>query len=235
MCTSSASLATRPELDHSAGPQPADGPRRPRRPLPVPLARPRWPVHHRIRRRLRRRGHLHRKDPTAMPASELLRRTIRPLPPGPSSPTESRSAARDICGPSLPGTPPTTTADGHIERYGFARRDLIIPSWTSTATFRIRPYRVVDREQRGVSVAFGYLEQQWVNVAFSDRGVFGGGERAGIARALRQTAERVPDVGAPAGQRVNGDSAPSLPAACAQGRSPEPTQLYVCEVVGGPG
>ena len=34
-------------LDHPAGPQPADGPRRPRRHLPVPRPRPRRPVHHR--------------------------------------------------------------------------------------------------------------------------------------------------------------------------------------------
>ena len=34
-------------VDHPAGPQPADGPRRPRRHLPVPRPRPRRTVHHR--------------------------------------------------------------------------------------------------------------------------------------------------------------------------------------------
>ena len=42
-------------LDHSAGPQPADGPRRPRHDLPIPRARPSRPVHHLVRRRPGRR------------------------------------------------------------------------------------------------------------------------------------------------------------------------------------
>ena len=44
-------------LGHPAGPQPADGPRRPRRPVPVPDPRPGQQVHRRVRRRLRRRRH----------------------------------------------------------------------------------------------------------------------------------------------------------------------------------
>jgi len=64
-------------LDHPAGPQPADRPRRPRRRLPVPRPRPRRPVHHRLRRRPRRRWHRRGEDPAAMSAGELLRRTIR--------------------------------------------------------------------------------------------------------------------------------------------------------------
>ena len=46
--------------------------------LPVPRPRPRWPVHHLVRRGAGRRRHRRREDPTAMSASELLRRTLRP-------------------------------------------------------------------------------------------------------------------------------------------------------------
>jgi hypothetical protein len=60
--------------DHPAGPQPADGPRRPHRHFPVPGPRPRRPVHHLVRRRPRQRRHRHREDPTTLSASELLRR-----------------------------------------------------------------------------------------------------------------------------------------------------------------
>ena len=42
--------------------------------------------------------------------------------------------ANDICGPSLPGTPPTTTAEGHIEPCNFAHHAPITPPWPSTAT-----------------------------------------------------------------------------------------------------
>jgi hypothetical protein len=52
-------------------------PRRTRHLLPVPRPRPRRPVHHLVRRRPRRRRDRRREDPTAMSASELLRRTLR--------------------------------------------------------------------------------------------------------------------------------------------------------------
>ena len=42
-----------------------------------------------VRRRPGRRRYRHREDPAAMSASELLRRTIRPAPPEPNSPTAS--------------------------------------------------------------------------------------------------------------------------------------------------
>jgi hypothetical protein len=53
-------------MDHPAGPQPADGPRRPRRHLPVPRPRPGRSVHHRLRQRPGRRRYRHREDPTAV-------------------------------------------------------------------------------------------------------------------------------------------------------------------------
>jgi hypothetical protein len=53
-------------VDHPAGPQPADGPRRPRRRVPAPRPRPRRPVHHLVRCRPDRRGHRHRQDSAAM-------------------------------------------------------------------------------------------------------------------------------------------------------------------------
>jgi putative transposase len=69
--------AIRPENGPPAGPQFADGPRRPRRRLPVPRPRPRRPVHHLIRCCPGWRGHRHREDPAALSAGELFRRTIR--------------------------------------------------------------------------------------------------------------------------------------------------------------
>ena len=45
---------------------------------PVPRPRPSQPVHHLVRRRSRRRRNRHGEDPTTMPASELLRQTLRP-------------------------------------------------------------------------------------------------------------------------------------------------------------
>jgi hypothetical protein len=65
-------------LDHPAGPEPADGSRRPCRHVPVPRPRPRRPVHHRVRRRPGRLRHRCREDPAALSESELLRRTLRP-------------------------------------------------------------------------------------------------------------------------------------------------------------
>jgi hypothetical protein len=76
-------------VDHPAGPQPPDGPRRPCRRVPVRRPRPRWSVHRVVRCRLGRRGDRHRKDSAAVSASELLRRTIRADGKTPSSPTAS--------------------------------------------------------------------------------------------------------------------------------------------------
>jgi hypothetical protein len=42
--------------------------------------------------------------------------------------------ANTTCGPSSPGTPPTTTAAGHIEHYNFARHTPMIPPRVSTAS-----------------------------------------------------------------------------------------------------
>ena len=76
-------------LDDPAGPQPADGPRRPGRHLPIPHPRPRRPVHLIVRRGPGQRRHRHREDPTAMSQSKLLCRPLTSAQPKPNSPTAS--------------------------------------------------------------------------------------------------------------------------------------------------
>jgi hypothetical protein len=63
-------------LDRAADPQPADGPRRPRRPLPVPGPGPGRAVHRAFRHSPGRPWHPGREDPAPQPARERLRRTI---------------------------------------------------------------------------------------------------------------------------------------------------------------
>src|SRR4051794_16798709 len=65
-------------VDHPAGPQPADGPRRARRPVSVPRPRPRRAVRGIVRRGPVGRGYRGGQDPAAVSTSELLRRTLRP-------------------------------------------------------------------------------------------------------------------------------------------------------------
>ena len=79
--------ASRRALDHPAGPQPRDGPRRARRAVPVPRPRPRRTVHGLVRRGAGRCGHRGGQDPAPLPAGELLRRTLRVDRPNRSSPT----------------------------------------------------------------------------------------------------------------------------------------------------
>ena len=57
-------------LGHSTGPQPPDGPRRPRRAVPVLDPRPGQQVHRRLRRRVRRRRHPHHPHPGPGTAGE---------------------------------------------------------------------------------------------------------------------------------------------------------------------
>src|SRR4051812_19468572 len=70
--------ASRRDLDHPAGPQPHDGSRRPRRPVPVPRPRSGRTVRGLVRRGPGGRGHRGGQDPAPMPAGELLRRTRCP-------------------------------------------------------------------------------------------------------------------------------------------------------------
>src|SRR4051812_41026286 len=72
--------ASRRVLDHPAGPQPRDGPRRARRAVPVPRPRPGRTVHGLVRRGAGRCGHRGGQDPTPVSAGELLRRA--PCPDG---------------------------------------------------------------------------------------------------------------------------------------------------------
>ena len=64
--------ASRRAVDHPAGPQPADGPRRPRRPVPVPRPRSRRTVHGLIRRRAGRCGHRGGQDPARCPRANCF-------------------------------------------------------------------------------------------------------------------------------------------------------------------
>ncbi|MFE9751146.1 integrase core domain-containing protein [Saccharothrix saharensis] len=64
-------------MDHPTSPQPADGPRRPGRRLPVPHPRPSRPVHRVVRRGPLRRRHPGYEDPTTVPASQRPRRAVR--------------------------------------------------------------------------------------------------------------------------------------------------------------
>jgi len=74
------------------------------------------------------------KDPAALSAGELLRRTLRLDRQNRTHRPHRRSSANRTCGPSLPGTPPTTTAAGHIERCNLAHHAPIIPPRVSTAS-----------------------------------------------------------------------------------------------------
>src|ERR1019366_9084201 len=64
-------------LDHPADPQPAHGPRRPGRGLPVPRPRPGRAVHRVLRRGPRGRGHRGGEDPAPKPPGERLCRKVR--------------------------------------------------------------------------------------------------------------------------------------------------------------
>ena len=66
-------------LGHPAGPQPAHGPRRARRPVPVPDPRPGQQVHRCVRRRLHRRRHPHHPHPDPGTAGEGLGFTLHLL------------------------------------------------------------------------------------------------------------------------------------------------------------
>ena len=81
-------------LGHPAGPQPAHGPRRPRRPVPVPDPRPGQQVHRRLRRRVHRRRHPHHPHPSPGAAGERDRRTLHrhPAPRMPRPPPDHRTA-----------------------------------------------------------------------------------------------------------------------------------------------
>ena len=69
--------ASRRALDHSAGPQPRHGPRRTRRPVPVPGSRSSRTVHGLVRHCAGRCGHRSGQDPGPLSAGELFRRTVR--------------------------------------------------------------------------------------------------------------------------------------------------------------
>ena len=84
-------------LGHPAGPQPADGPRRPRRAVPVPDPRPRRQVHRRLRRRVRRRRHPHHPHPSPGTAGERDRRALHrhAAPRMPRPPADYRTTPPD--------------------------------------------------------------------------------------------------------------------------------------------
>src|SRR5215831_10502736 len=69
-------------MDRAAGPEPADGPGRTRRPVPVPDTGPRGPVHRSVRRGAVRRGDRSGEDPAANPKGERLCRTLGAHSPG---------------------------------------------------------------------------------------------------------------------------------------------------------
>ena len=64
-------------MDHPADPQPADGPRRSRRRLPVPGPGPRRSVHRSVRRGPDQGWYHGRENPASEPARELLCGTVR--------------------------------------------------------------------------------------------------------------------------------------------------------------
>jgi putative transposase len=64
-------------VDHPADPQPDDGSQRSPHPVPGPRPRPGRPVHRAVRRCPGRGGHPRGQDPSALPAGELFRRTVR--------------------------------------------------------------------------------------------------------------------------------------------------------------
>ena len=66
-------------LGHPTGPQPADGPRRPGRPVPVPDPRPGQQVHRRLRRRVHRRRHPDHPHPGPGTAGESVAFHSAPL------------------------------------------------------------------------------------------------------------------------------------------------------------
>ena len=91
-------------LGHPAGPQPVDGPRRPRRPVPVPDPRPGQQVHRRVRRRLHRRRHPHHPHPGPGTPGERDRGTLHrhpapgmPRPPPDHRTTPPRRRAARVC------------------------------------------------------------------------------------------------------------------------------------------
>ena len=85
-------------LGHPAGPQPADGSRRPRRPVPVPDPRPGQQVHRRVRRRLHRRRHPDHPHPGPGTPGERDRGTLHrhPAPGMPRPPPDPRPRHLDI-------------------------------------------------------------------------------------------------------------------------------------------
>ena len=105
-------------LGHPAGPQPADGPRRPRRPVPVPDPRPGQQVHRRLRRGVRRRRHPHHPHPGPSTAGERDRRTLHrhPAPRMPRPPPDHRTAPPRgrCCASTSSTTTPTARTDRSI-------------------------------------------------------------------------------------------------------------------------
>ena len=80
-------------LGHPTGPQPPHGSRQPRRPVPVLDPRPRQQVHHRVRRRVHRRGHPHHQHPGPGTPRERDRGTLHrhPAPRMPRPPPDHRN------------------------------------------------------------------------------------------------------------------------------------------------
>ncbi|PSL53329.1 hypothetical protein B0I31_109119 [Saccharothrix carnea] len=111
-------------MDHPTSPQPARGPQRPDRRLPVPQPRPGRSGHRLVRRGLLRPPHSGREDPTTMAASRRPRRAVRPHRPTRSHrPTahHQRTPPADGAGPlrgplqpppAAPSTPARTTTTG---------------------------------------------------------------------------------------------------------------------------
>jgi hypothetical protein len=69
-------------MDHPADPQPGDGSRRPRHPVPVPRLRPRRTVHRVVGCCPGRHRDPRGADSSSLPACELLCRTVRAHPQG---------------------------------------------------------------------------------------------------------------------------------------------------------
>jgi len=92
-----------------AGPQPAHGPRRPNRLLPLPDPGPRRQVHRCLRRDLRWRGRDDGQDPAAEPAREPLCREMGTHRASRVHRPDAHLRANGTCDQSSASTPPITT------------------------------------------------------------------------------------------------------------------------------
>jgi hypothetical protein len=119
-------------VDHSAGPQPGDGSRRSRHPVPVPRPRLGRSVRSVIRCRPRRCRHPRGQDSFALPAGELFRRRVRAHPQSrthrPHVDLHSETLACG-CSRSMFGT---TTVDGRTAPANFTHHGRPIP-WRTSA------------------------------------------------------------------------------------------------------